>query len=141
VYKPSKTTIKRWRCSGTEKNKLKQQSTVNIQNTEDDLKILLRILSIKILSKFLLLSSLILVTTHHMPGHRLTHSEYALQQVVEQFSNLLFSLNEQCLTRTYQAVFRFCELEGIGYLALIYLNTGALPFQEFSEEWLFDGEV
>jgi len=45
VYKPLKTTIKRWHCSGNEKNKLKQQSTVNIQNTEDNLKILLRILS------------------------------------------------------------------------------------------------
>jgi len=44
VYKPSKTTIKRWLCSGNEKNKLKQQSGVNIQNTEDDLNILLRIL-------------------------------------------------------------------------------------------------
>jgi hypothetical protein len=47
AYKPLKTVIKRWHCSGNEKNKLKQQSTVNNQNTEDDLKILLRILSIK----------------------------------------------------------------------------------------------
>jgi hypothetical protein len=39
-------TIKRWHCSCNEKNKLKQQSTVNNQNTKDDLKILLRILSI-----------------------------------------------------------------------------------------------
>ena len=46
MYKPSKATIKRWHCSSNEKNKLKQQSAVNIQNTEDDLKILLRILSI-----------------------------------------------------------------------------------------------
>jgi hypothetical protein len=38
--------MKRWHCSGNEKNKLKQESTVNNQNTEDDLKILLTILSI-----------------------------------------------------------------------------------------------
>ena len=52
VYRPSKTTIKRWHCSSNEKNKLKQRSTVNIQNTEDDLKILLTILSIKYLHNY-----------------------------------------------------------------------------------------
>jgi hypothetical protein len=46
AYKPSKTTIKRWHRSGHEKKKLKQQSTVNNQNTEDNLKIFLRILYI-----------------------------------------------------------------------------------------------
>jgi len=40
-------TIKRWHCSSNEKIKLKQQSIVNIQNTGDDLKILLRILFYK----------------------------------------------------------------------------------------------
>jgi len=76
-----------------------------------------------------------------MPGHRYTQSEYALQQVVEAFGNLLFSLEEQRLTYTYQVVFHFCELENINYLVLRYLNTGALLFEEFSEEWLFEGEV
>jgi len=38
-------------------------------------------------------------------------------------------------------VFGFCELEGIDYLVLIYLNTGAFPFKEFSEEWLYDEEM
>jgi hypothetical protein len=46
VYKPSKATIKRWRCLGTEKKGAQAESTVNNQKTEDDLKILLRILSI-----------------------------------------------------------------------------------------------
>ena len=69
-----------------------------------------------------------------MPGHRLTQCEYALQQVVEWFGNLLFSLDKQRLTHIYRVVFHFCELEGIGYLVLRYLNTGALPFEEFSEE-------
>jgi len=76
-----------------------------------------------------------------MPGHRYTQSEYALQQVVEAFGNLLFSLEEQRLTYTYQVVFHFCELENINYLVLRYLNTGALLFEEFSEEWLFEAEV
>jgi len=45
VFKPSKTAINRWHCSGNEKNKFKLQCTVSIQNTEADLQILLRILS------------------------------------------------------------------------------------------------
>ena len=69
-----------------------------------------------------------------MPGHKYTHSEYALQQVVESFGNLLFTLEEQHLTHTYRVVFRFCELENIDYLVLTYLRTGLLPFKEFSEE-------
>ena len=76
-----------------------------------------------------------------MSGQHLTQSEYALQQVVELFGNLLFQLEEARLTRTYQTVFRFCQLENIDYLVLRYLNTGALPFEEWAEEWLFDGEV
>ena len=69
-----------------------------------------------------------------MPGHRYTHSEYALHQVVEFFGTLLFSLEEQRLTHIYNVVFRFCELENIDYLVLRYLRTGLLPFEEFSED-------
>ena len=76
-----------------------------------------------------------------MPGHHLTQQEFALQYIVESFSNLLFELAEQRLPHTYHGVFCFCELENIGYLVLRYLNTGKLLFKEFSEEWLFDGEV
>jgi len=54
---------------------------------------------------------------------------------------LLFALPEHHLTHTYVVVYRFCELENINYLVLRYLNMGALPFEEFSEEWLHDGEV
>ena len=140
VYKPSKTTIKRWHCRGNEKNKLKQQSALNIQITEDNLKILLRILS-KIYSILLPMITSTLVTTHYMPGHRYTQSEYALQQVVESFGNLLFSLEKQHWTHAYRVVLRFRKLENINYLVLRYLCTGALPFEELSEEWLFDGEV
>jgi len=77
----------------------------------------------------------------YMPGHRQTQSEYALQQVVEHFGNLLFSLEEHRLTHTYQVVLHFYELESIDYLVLRYLRTSALPFEEFSKNWLFDGEV
>ena len=76
-----------------------------------------------------------------MPGHRFTQSEYAPHQVVETFGNLLYSLQEHHLTHTYRVVFRFCQLEGIDYLVLRYLNTRLLPFEEDSEEWLFDKEM
>ena len=76
-----------------------------------------------------------------MPGHGLTQSEYALQEVVEQFGNLLFSLEDHRLTHTYQVLLHCCELENIYYLVLTYLNTGLLPFEEFSEEQLSDGKV
>jgi hypothetical protein len=76
-----------------------------------------------------------------MSGHKYTQAEYALQQKVESFGRLLFELEEHRLTHTYAVVLRWCQLENIDYLVLRYINTGALPFEEFSEEWLFDGEV
>jgi hypothetical protein len=76
-----------------------------------------------------------------MPGHRYTPAKYALQKTVESFGNLLFELEEHRLTHIYAVVFRFCQLENIDYLVLRYLNTGALPYKEYSEEWLFDGET
>jgi len=75
-----------------------------------------------------------------MSGRRLTQSEYALQQVVESFGNLLYSLHEHNLTHTYQVVYRFCQLQGMDFLVLRYLNVGLLPFEEFSDELLQDGE-
>jgi hypothetical protein len=76
-----------------------------------------------------------------MSGQRLTQCEFALQRVVEIFGNLLIQLEEARLTHTYSTVCRFCHLENIEYLVLRYLNTGTLPFQEWAEEWRFDGEV
>jgi hypothetical protein len=76
-----------------------------------------------------------------MPGHQYTPAEYAVQQKVESVARLLSELAEHRLTHTYAVVFRFCQYENIDYLVLRYLNTGALPFVEFSEQWLFDGEV
>jgi len=74
-------------------------------------------------------------------GQHLVQSEYALQWTVELFGDLLFQLEEAHLTHAYQVAFRFCQLENIDYLVLRYLNTGALPFEEWAAEWLFDGEV
>jgi len=76
-----------------------------------------------------------------MPGRSLTQSEYAIQKIVELFGNLLFSLHEHNLTHTYHMVFRFAELENIDYLVLRHLNTGLLPFEELSEDLLFNGEA
>jgi hypothetical protein len=76
-----------------------------------------------------------------MPGHQYTQAEYALHQKVECFGRLLSALEEHRLPHIYAVVFRWCQLENIDYLVLRYINTGALPFEEFSEEWLFDGEV
>jgi len=75
-----------------------------------------------------------------MPGHRYTHAEYALIQVVETFGNLLFTLHEHNLIHTYRVVFRFVQLENIDHLVLRYLNTGLLPFEEFSEDGSWDEE-
>jgi len=71
-----------------------------------------------------------------MSGRHLTSSEYALQQIVILFGELLSQLAEACLTHIYRVVFRFWELENIDYLVLLYLNTGTPPFEEFAEEWL-----
>jgi len=75
-----------------------------------------------------------------MPGHRYTPAEYALIQVVETFGNLLYTLQEHNLIHTYRVVFRFVQLENIDYLVLRYLNTGLLPFEEFStdESWNYE---
>jgi len=76
-----------------------------------------------------------------MPGHRYTPYEYALQKVVELFGNLLYSLHEHNLHHTYNVVLLFTQLENINYLVLRYLNTGLLPFEEFSEDQSFSEET
>jgi len=76
-----------------------------------------------------------------MPGHHLTQSEYATQKTVKSLGKIFFLLEVHHLTHTYRVVFCFCELENIGYPVQRYLNTSTLPFEEFSEEWLFDVDV
>jgi hypothetical protein len=75
-----------------------------------------------------------------MPGHQYTPAKYALQRTVESFARLLSELEEHHLTHIYVVVFRFCQYENIDFLVLRYLNTGALPCEEYSEVRLFDGE-
>jgi len=76
-----------------------------------------------------------------MPEHRYTPAEYALKRDVESFGNSVFDLAEHYLTHTYAVVLHFCQLENVEYLVLRYLNTGALPFDEFSKEWLHGRQV
>jgi hypothetical protein len=76
-----------------------------------------------------------------MSGGQLTQSEYALQQVVVLFSELLSQLDKADSTHTYSDVYRFCQHENIDCLVLRYLNTGALPFKKWAEERLHEGEV
>jgi hypothetical protein len=121
-------------------NQLKQQSTVNNQNTKDDLKILLRILSIKTLLQFRPLLYIFMIR-QLISGQPLSQYEYALQQSVVLFGELLILLEEAGLTHTYRDVLRFCELKNIDCLVLRYLNTGQPPFEEWAEEWLLDGKV
>jgi len=76
-----------------------------------------------------------------MSGRKLTKSEYALQQMIGLFGELLLQLDEAGFTLPYRDVFRFGDLENIDYLVLRDLNTGALPFEEWAEESLHTGEV
>jgi hypothetical protein len=69
-----------------------------------------------------------------MPGLQYRPAVYALQLKVESFGRLLSELEEHRLTNIYAVVLLFCQLENIDYLVLRYLNTGALPFEEFSKE-------
>jgi hypothetical protein len=75
-----------------------------------------------------------------MPGHYYTQAEYALQQIVECFSNMLFELAEHRETHSYAVVVCFCEQDSIDYVVVRYLNTGTLSSEEYSKEWLCDGE-
>jgi len=75
-----------------------------------------------------------------MPGHRYTPAEFALQRTVALFGDLLFTLHEHNLIHIYQVVYRFVQLEILDYLVLRYLNTGSLPFEEFSEDSWYDAE-
>jgi len=76
-----------------------------------------------------------------LPGHHYTPAEYALQRQLQFFGHWLSLFEEQLSTDIYWVVFLFCKHENIGFLVLWYLNTGALPFEEFSEDWLIVGEA
>jgi len=59
---------------------------------------------------------------------------------VEILGDLLFHLAEACVTHIYRMVFHFCELGNLDDLVLRYLNSGALQFKKWAEEWLHEGK-
>jgi hypothetical protein len=94
---------------GNEKNKLKHQSTVNNQNTEEDLEILLRIRwIITHLQVRLLLYTCVIKQC--MSGQPLSSYECAVQQCFVLFGELHIQLETAGLTHTYRDILRFCEL-------------------------------
>jgi hypothetical protein len=53
---------------------------------------------------------------------------------------LYIELAEQQSIDTYSVVLHCCLIKNIDCRVLRYINGGALPFKEFSEEWFDDGE-
>jgi len=139
VYRLSLTTIKRSHCSSNKKNKLKLQSAVNNQNTEDDLKILLWIPLLKTVSQLLLY--FIPMTNNGIPGNRLRQSEYDLQKKVESFGDLIFRLEEQHLPHMSAVVIHYMHLDSMSFRVQWYLSTELLRCEEFSKDHLFPNEA
>jgi len=136
-HKTWEAAIRRHRCPGGS-GTIRLTFHNHLRDTEDDLKISLRIVS-TILP--LLLPSFTLETGPCVPGHLYTLAMYVLEKIVENFGKLLLQLKDHHLIHTYRVVLHFCQLENIDYLVLRYINTGALPSNKYSGEWLFDGEV
>jgi len=112
-------------------DKLKQQSAVNILNTEDNPKKLLLILST--LQPFCL--QLIFVTKPCIHGPAITLSQYTLQKNFKLLSDLIFQLQEQRLVHISIVVYSFMHSVGIGNLVHLYFAAGSLSFDEFSHRW------
>jgi hypothetical protein len=130
------TTWKRWHWSGNKKNKLKQQPTVNNQNTKDNLKILLRILSITNIS------SLLSTPDGATYARRLIDSTRVRTATgCRVFRQSSFRICQEPFNKHLLCGISFWAMVNSDYLVLRYLNTGTLPSEEFSEEWLFSGEV
>jgi hypothetical protein len=87
-----------------------------------------------------LLLSYKLVTGRYMPGHHYTPAKYTLQKKVKTFGNRFFRFEEHRWTHIYRVVFAIGEYENIRFPVLPYLNTGALPLEEVSEDWWVDGK-
>jgi hypothetical protein len=69
-----------------------------------------------------------------MCSWRPTHAQYAHQRVVATFSDLITYYNERGLTHIFRT--RSCSaiIEGVEYEVRRYIATGALPYEEWSEE-------
>jgi len=98
--------------------------------TKDNLKILLRTLSIK-LSK--LLPFYIPVTCHFMSGFRMTQLQYTHQKKGGSFWDLISCWQEHRVIQMSRMVILYMELEGISYEVHRFFSTELEHFEEFSE--------
>jgi hypothetical protein len=119
-------------------NKLQQESRVDSQNTDDNLKIPFTIVFIPI-QTFHLVS--IYVAKPCMSGHRLTLVGYTLQKDVETFGNLILPLAEECSTNISSTEYLFTHSISIKFPGQLSLSTGVLPSKEFLEHWLHASKV
>jgi hypothetical protein len=69
-----------------------------------------------------------------MSSWRLTHFQYAHQRVVATFSDLIIYYNERGLTHISQTLCWSAIIEAVGYEVHSYVTTGALRYEEWSEE-------
>jgi len=77
-----------------------------------------------------------------MRSNKLTHSQFARQQVVETFSDLIYYSNERGSTNISQILLYSAIIDDIRCDVHWYSSTGFLPFDEFSEEpaWMVEVE-
>jgi len=77
----------------------------------------------------------------YMSLWRPTHGQYARQRVVATFGDLIQYYNMQGLTQISRALSYSAIIEAIGYQVHRYITTGALPYEEWSEERLWTDEA
>jgi len=75
-----------------------------------------------------------------MCSSRLTHFQYAHQRVVATFGNLIQYYNERGLINISWALSYSAIIEGLEYEVHRFITTSALPYEEWSEEWLWTDE-
>jgi len=75
-----------------------------------------------------------------MSSWRPTHSQYAHQRVVATFGDLIIYFHERGSTHISRALSFSAIIEGVGYEVHRYITTGALPYEEWSEERLWTDE-
>ena len=77
-----------------------------------------------------------------MCSWRPTHSQYAHQKVVATFGNLITYYNERGLTHISRTLLYPAIIKGVGYEVHRYITTGALCYEEWSEErpWTDEAE-
>jgi len=129
---------KRQYSCGNEKNKLKQQSTVNTETPKRSLKYYYEFYH-TLHSK--LLHSSTSLNKDCMYGHRLTQSQYAMQKNIALLGNLISQMNDQRSTHISAMASHFACNSGIGYLVQRYSSNGLLPLEEFSVHCFLEGAI